>query len=117
MTTEQPKPRKLLDCVRDMLRVKHYSIHTEKTYVSWIISQRRACSCQGEVPEYLRFAFLIAPGEDRPTLLSQGGEVSVEGSWGNAQSLGQVLDSGGTTLDSGLSEDATQASPPQVLAT
>jgi hypothetical protein len=24
MTTEQPKPRKLLDRVRDMLRVKHY---------------------------------------------------------------------------------------------
>jgi len=36
MTTEQPKPRKLLDRVRDMLRVKHYSIRTEKTYVSWI---------------------------------------------------------------------------------
>jgi integron integrase len=36
MTTEQPKPRKLLDRVRDMLRVKHYSIRTEKTYVRWI---------------------------------------------------------------------------------
>jgi hypothetical protein len=36
MTTEQPKPRKLLDHVRDTLRVKHYSIRTEKTYVSWI---------------------------------------------------------------------------------
>ncbi len=34
--TEQPKPRKLLDRVRDMLRVKHYSIRTEKSYVSWI---------------------------------------------------------------------------------
>jgi integron integrase len=36
MTTKQPKPRKLLDRVRDKLRVKHYSIRTEKTYVSWI---------------------------------------------------------------------------------
>jgi integrase len=36
MTTKQPKPRKLLDRVRDMLRVKHYSIRTEKSYLSWI---------------------------------------------------------------------------------
>jgi len=36
MTTEQPKPRKLLDRVRDMLRVKHYSIRTEQAYVNWI---------------------------------------------------------------------------------
>ena len=36
MITEQPKPRKLLDRVRDKLRVKHYSVRTEKTYVSWI---------------------------------------------------------------------------------
>jgi hypothetical protein len=36
MTTEQPKPRKLLDRIRDKLRVKHYSIRTEKTYVRWI---------------------------------------------------------------------------------
>ena len=33
--TGQPKPRKLLDRVRDKLRVKHYSICTEKTYVNW----------------------------------------------------------------------------------
>jgi hypothetical protein len=29
--TEQPKPRKLLDHVRDTLRVKHHSIRTERT--------------------------------------------------------------------------------------
>ena len=34
MMTEQPKPRKLLDRVRDKLRVKHYSIRTEKGYGS-----------------------------------------------------------------------------------
>ena len=29
------KPR-LLDQVRDVIRLKHYSMSTEKTYVSWI---------------------------------------------------------------------------------
>lgn len=30
------RPRKLLDRVRETLRVKHYSIRTEQTYLSWI---------------------------------------------------------------------------------
>ena len=30
------RPPKLLDQVRDKLRVKHYSIRTEHTYVDWI---------------------------------------------------------------------------------
>ncbi len=30
------KPPKLLDQVRDKLRVKHYSIRTEQVYVGWI---------------------------------------------------------------------------------
>ena len=30
------KKRKLLDIVRDKIRVKHYSLSTEKTYVYWI---------------------------------------------------------------------------------
>lgn len=29
----QPKPKKLLDRVRDAIRVKHYSYRTEQTYV------------------------------------------------------------------------------------
>ena len=29
-------PQKLLDQVRDKLRVKHYNSYTEKTYVDWI---------------------------------------------------------------------------------
>ncbi len=29
-------PKKLLDCVRDVLREKHYSIRTEQVYVDWI---------------------------------------------------------------------------------
>ncbi len=30
------RPPKLLDRVRDALRLKHYSIHTEEAYVNWI---------------------------------------------------------------------------------
>jgi len=39
MTPEQTaasRPRKLLDQVRDLLRLKHYSIRTEEAYVAWI---------------------------------------------------------------------------------
>jgi hypothetical protein len=32
----EPPPRKLLDQVRDAIRLKHYSYSTEKTYVLWI---------------------------------------------------------------------------------
>ena len=28
--------KKLLDQVRDLIRVKHYSIRTEKAYIDWI---------------------------------------------------------------------------------
>ena len=30
------KPRKLLDQVRDIMRLKHYAFRTECTYISWI---------------------------------------------------------------------------------
>ena len=30
------RPRKLLDHVRDVLRVNHYSVRTEEAYVGWI---------------------------------------------------------------------------------
>jgi hypothetical protein len=29
-------PKKLLDHVRDAIRPKHYSLHTEQAYVTWI---------------------------------------------------------------------------------
>ena len=32
----QKRPKKLLDQVREAIRLKHYSIRTEETYVSWI---------------------------------------------------------------------------------
>jgi len=38
LLSEMPSqpPRKLLDQVRDKLRFKHYSLHTEETYMQWI---------------------------------------------------------------------------------
>lgn len=32
----EPRPRKLLDQVRDAIRIKHYSYRTEESYVAWI---------------------------------------------------------------------------------
>ena len=29
-------PKKLLDQVRDLIRLKHYSIRTEQSYIPWI---------------------------------------------------------------------------------
>jgi hypothetical protein len=34
--TTPPQPKKLLDQVRDKVRFKHFSLSTEKTYLSWI---------------------------------------------------------------------------------
>jgi hypothetical protein len=31
-----PKPQKLLDPLRDAIRLKHYSYSTEKTYLHWV---------------------------------------------------------------------------------
>ena len=36
MATMKKPPRKLLDQVRESLRLKHYSIRTEEAYVAWI---------------------------------------------------------------------------------
>jgi hypothetical protein len=33
----QSQPSKLLDEVRKVLRLHHYSIHTERSYVEWVI--------------------------------------------------------------------------------
>jgi hypothetical protein len=32
----EKRPRKLLDQVRDIMRLKHYSLSTEESYVTWI---------------------------------------------------------------------------------
>ena len=31
-----PKPKKLMECVRDELRLRNYSYRTEETYCQWI---------------------------------------------------------------------------------
>jgi hypothetical protein len=40
ISLDQAKAPKLLDQVRDKIRLKHYSIRTEQTYVDWI---KRLC--------------------------------------------------------------------------
>ncbi len=35
-TTSPGKPKKLLEQVRDLLRLKHYSLRTERSYCDWI---------------------------------------------------------------------------------
>ena len=32
----EKRPKRLLDRVRETIRIKHYSIRTEEAYVSWI---------------------------------------------------------------------------------
>ncbi len=36
MENKAVKGKKLLDQVRDKIRLRHYSIRTEKTYIDWI---------------------------------------------------------------------------------
>lgn len=63
----EPRPRKLLDQVRDALRVKHYSYSTEKTYVHWIrrfilFHNKRHPSEMG-TPEVTQFLTYLAVNE------------------------------------------------------
>ncbi|MBA2435523.1 MAG: integron integrase, partial [Chthoniobacterales bacterium] len=36
LVPEESKPKKLLEQVRDVMRLKHYSIRTERCYSDWI---------------------------------------------------------------------------------
>ncbi len=36
MPAASPQPPRLLDQMRDRIRVKHYSLSTEKTYLYWV---------------------------------------------------------------------------------
>ncbi|WP_421657327.1 integron integrase [Leptothermofonsia sp. ETS-13] len=63
----ESRPRKLLDQVRDALRVKHYSYSTEKTYVHWIrrfilFHNKRHPSEMG-TPEVTQFLTYLAVNE------------------------------------------------------
>jgi hypothetical protein len=32
----EPRPKKLLDQLREVIRLKHYAYRTEETYVQWV---------------------------------------------------------------------------------
>jgi Phage integrase, N-terminal SAM-like domain len=36
MAQDSPPPKKLLDQVRELIRIKHYSYRFEQSYVAWI---------------------------------------------------------------------------------
>ena len=36
MDTESSRPRRLLEQVREVIRLRHYSIRTEQAYLQWI---------------------------------------------------------------------------------
>ncbi|MBT4501998.1 MAG: hypothetical protein HOC74_29975 [Gemmatimonadetes bacterium] len=56
-----PEPKKLLDQVREIIRLKHYSRKTEKTYVSWI---RRFILFHGKKhPHFEENAFTCSNGK------------------------------------------------------
>ncbi len=59
-----PKPRKLLDRVRDTLRTKHYAIRTEETYVNWIkrfiLYHKKTHPAQMNTPEIEAFLTHLA---------------------------------------------------------
>src|SRR6266571_7462336 len=64
------KPKKLLERVRDVIRLKHYSLRTERTYCDWI-------------ERFIRFHRMRHPGEmgaaevaEFLTYLARDGNVS-----------------------------------------
>jgi len=63
----EPEPRKLLDQVRDALRLKHYSIRTEQAYVNWtrrfIFFHHKRHSRDMGVPEVEAFLSYLAVDE------------------------------------------------------
>lgn len=70
----EPRPKKLLEQVRDVIRLKHYSYRTEQTYVQWIrryilFHNKRHPSEMG-VPEIETFlTWMLKAGLERLFLL------------------------------------------------
>ena len=64
----QRRPRKLLAQVREAIRLKHYSIGTEETYVSWIkryiLFHNKQPSREMGVPEIEAFLTHLAVGQN-----------------------------------------------------
>jgi integron integrase len=63
----EPPPRKLLDQVRDAIRVKHYSYNTEKTYIHWIrrfiLFHNKRHPAEMDTPEVTQFLTHLAVNE------------------------------------------------------
>jgi site-specific recombinase XerD len=59
-----PKPKKLLDQLRDAIRIKHYSHSTEKTYIHWakryILFHNKRHPAEMGVPEIEAFLSHLA---------------------------------------------------------
>jgi hypothetical protein len=59
-----PKPKKLLDQLREAIRIKHYSYSTEKTYVHWakryILFHNKRHPAEMEAPEIEAFLSHLA---------------------------------------------------------
>ena len=67
------KPKKLLEEVRDLMRLKHYSIRTERCYCDWIVRFIRFHGkrhpremAEAEVTAFLTY---LARGELKPVSL------------------------------------------------
>lgn len=62
--TTSPKPKKLLDQLRDAIRIKHYSYSTEKTYIHWakryILFHNKRHPAEMGVPEIEAFLSHLA---------------------------------------------------------
>ena len=78
-----PKPKKLLDQLRDAIRIKHYANSTEKTYIHWakryILFHNKRHPAEMGVPENILHVELDAPihalrakrAQHLPTVLSR----------------------------------------------
>jgi len=42
----KPNPPRLVDRVRDVMRLKHYSLRTERTYWDWIERVKTSLTCR-----------------------------------------------------------------------
>ena len=63
-------PKRLLDQVREQIRLKHYSIRTEQAYVSWIKNYSPPSRKDRRV--FVFFCFSLTP-KDRLRYLRDGG--------------------------------------------
>jgi hypothetical protein len=81
------QPKKLLDQVRDDLRLKHYSLRTEQAYVSWIKryilfhDKRHPTEMGAPVPPTHPLGQIPPPTQERQVVLSP---LLAQGEWASA---------------------------------